>query len=108
MSSTVSSDDRMPNHMQARARKAEERTAKKEAEAAAKAKAKVSGESTSVENGPQDANKAAAPDAAVDTPAKMDSEGVGNGGEGALLRSAHGRRRYGCGWNPGIFKGSGS
>ena len=92
MSSTLSSDDRMPNYMQARARKAEERKAKKEAEAAAKAKAKVSGESASAENGPQDASKAVAPDAAVDTAAKMDSEGVGKGEEGALLRSAQERR----------------
>ncbi len=84
MSSTVSSDDSMPNHMQARARTADERKAKKGAEAAAKAKAKVSGESASAENGPQDANKAAAPDAAVDTAVKMDSEGVGKGEEGAL------------------------
>ena len=80
--------------MQARARKAEERKAKKEAEAAAKAKAKASGESASTENGPQDANKAAAPDAAADTAAntaaEIGSERAGKGQEGAVPEARKG------------------
>ena len=80
----------MQSRMQARARKAEERKAKKEAEAVAKAKAKASGENAPIENGPKDANEAAAPDVPADTAVEMDSEAAEKGEEGAVAEAVKG------------------